>query len=124
MTISFALRFVAIAVWVAWLVAMASWGETTLALAGAAVGTFALGAFIGRWWVLLTVLVPGFVLALYSAAAGTENTGHGSGVDWALWVFVPATIVVAAVMALGVSCHRLALRGRPLRTGHEPLDAR
>jgi hypothetical protein len=110
----------AVVVWVAFLVGMASWSETDLALIVAAAGTFALGAFVGRWWVLLVVLSPGLALALWSAAAGTDDTGHGSGVDWALWLFVPATILAGAVMALGVLTHRLATRSRSQRTAASP----
>ena len=79
---STALRIGAIGAWIAWLVAMAAWGETTPALIGAGLGTFALGAFVGRWWVLLVVLFPGITLALWSASAGTESdSSHGSGLD-------------------------------------------
>jgi hypothetical protein len=91
---------------------MASWSETTPALVCAAIATFALGAIVGRRWVLLAVLIPGLLLALLSAASGTDDTGHGSGVDWALWLFLPATILAAALMGLGVVCHRLAVRAR------------
>jgi hypothetical protein len=119
-----ALRIGAVGVWVAGLVAMATWGATTLALAGAALGTFALGLFVGRWWVLLAVAIPGLVVAAWSAAGGIEDTGHGSGVEWALWLFIPATILVAAIMALGVLCHRIAVRERPSRPGRGPLHAR
>jgi hypothetical protein len=107
---STALRFAAIVVWAAVLVAMASWGEATLAFAGAVLATFALGVLVGRWWVVLAVLVPGIVLVLLSAAEGTDDKGEGSGLEWAVWVFVPATILAAAILALGVVCHRVARR--------------
>ena len=95
------LRIVAIAIWIVFMIAMASWSETTSALVGAGLATFALGAVVGRWWVLLTVLIAGLALSVLSAAAETEDTGHGSGVEWAVWIFVPATLLVAGVMALG-----------------------
>jgi hypothetical protein len=109
-----ALKALAIAVWAAVLLAMASWSDFTLALTGAALATFALGALIGRWWGVLVVLVPGLLLVLLSISAGTDDRGEGSGVEWAAWFFAPATLLAAAVLALGVLCRRLAQRARRL----------
>jgi hypothetical protein len=73
--------------------------------------TFGLGALVARWWVLLVVLVPGLGLTILAASEGTEQRSDGSGVDWAVGFFLPATLVAAALMALGVACRRHLGRG-------------
>jgi hypothetical protein len=106
---STALRIVAVVLWIAFLVGMASWSETTPALVLAALGTVVVGVLVARWWLPLAVVVPGVILALIFLSAGTEEHSDGSGADWAAGVGI-WTAAIAGALALGVACQRLTRR--------------
>jgi Mg2+/citrate symporter len=106
---SLALRIAAIGLWVALVVAMLNWSNTEAATAGVVAGTVALGAAVGRWWVLLAPVVPGLLLALGTLVSDPDDFYEGTPAEWAL-VVVVLTVLIAALLAIGVLLNRSASR--------------
>jgi hypothetical protein len=106
-----ALRIAAIALWVALIVAMLNWSNTYAATAGVVGGTVALGALVGRWWVLLVPVVPGVLLAIGTLVSDPDDFYEGSPGEWAL-VVVCLTAGTVALLAIGVWLHGSARRLR------------
>jgi hypothetical protein len=106
-----ALRIAAIALWVALMVAMLNWSNTDAATAGVVGGTVALGAIVGRWWVLLVPVAPGVLLAIGTLVSDPDDFYEGSPGEWAL-VVVLLTAATGALLAIGVWLHRSARRLR------------
>jgi hypothetical protein len=109
-----ALRIAAIALWVAFMVGMANWSNTEAATAGAVAGTVALGALVGRWWVLIAPLVSGVLLALATLLATPDDAYEDAPGMWALY-FVFLAGAIAALLAIGVWLNRSARRLRARR---------
>jgi hypothetical protein len=109
-----ALRVASIAVWVAFMVGMANWSNTEAATAGAVAGTVALGALVGRWWVLIAPLVSGVLLALATLLATPDDAYEDAPGMWALY-FVFLAGAIAALLAIGVWLNRSAGRLRARR---------
>jgi hypothetical protein len=106
-----ALRIAAIALWVAFMVAMLNWSNTNAATAGVVGGTLALGALVGRWWILLVPILPGVLLAIGTLVSDPDDFYEGSPGEWAL-VVVLLTAATATLLAIGVWLHRSARRLR------------
>ena len=106
-----ALRIVVIAAWAGFVLAMASWSNTDAALIGAGTATIALGALVGRWWVLLVPVVPGALLALGTLVADPDGFYEGSPELWAAYLAL-ITVAFAALVAIGVALNRLTRRVR------------
>jgi hypothetical protein len=109
-----ALRVAAIALWVGFMVAMANWSNTEGATAGAVAGTVALGALVGRWWVLIAPLASGVLLALATLVASPDDAYEDAPGMWALY-FVFLAAAIAALLAIGVWLNRSARRLRARR---------
>jgi hypothetical protein len=106
-----ALRIAAIALWVAFMIAMLNWSNTEGASAGVVGGTVVLGALVGRWWVLLVPIVPGVLVAFGTLVSDPDDFYEGSPGEWAL-VVVFLTAATVALLAIGVWIHRSARRLR------------
>ena len=109
-----ALRIAAIALWVAFMIGMLNWSNTDAATVGVVAGTVALGALVGRWWVLLAPAVPGVLLAIGTLFSDPDDFYEGSPGFWALYVVLWAA-AIAALLAIGVWLHRSARRLRARR---------
>ena len=89
-------------------------GDTDAATVGVVGGTVALGALVGRWWVLLAPVVPGVLLAVATLFSDPDDFHDGSPGTWALY-FVFLTAAIAALLAIGVWLNRSARRLRARR---------
>jgi hypothetical protein len=74
-------------------------------------GTVALGALVGRWWVLLVPIVPGVLLAIGTLVSDPDGFHDGSPGTWALYVAF-LTAATPALLAIGVWLNRSARRLR------------
>jgi hypothetical protein len=109
-----AIRIAAIALCAAFMVAAVNWSNTDAATAGVVGGTVALGAIVGRWWVLLLPLVSGVLLALATLFATPDDAYEDAPGMWALY-FVFLAGAIAALLGLGVWLNRSARRLRARR---------
>jgi hypothetical protein len=103
------------------MIGMASWSNTDGAMIGAGIGTVAIGALVGRWWLLLVPIVPGALLALGSLVSDPDEYYEGSpglrAAYVALW-----TVAIAALLALGVAVNRFVARVARARTRRQWRD--
>jgi hypothetical protein len=109
-----AIRIAAIVLWAAFMVAALNWSNTAAATAGVVGGMVALGAIVGRWWVLLVPLVSGVLLALVTLFATPDDAYEDAPGMWALY-FVFLAVAIAALLAIGVWLNRSAGRLRARR---------
>ena len=109
-------RLLLILVWAAFMVGMANWSYTDGAMAGAAIGTLALGLLVGRWWVPLVPLVAGTALALATLVSDPENFHENTPVLWAGYVMM-WTLAISVLIAVGVALNRVIERAGRRRNG-------
>lgn len=109
-----ALRLAGVGLWVALMIGMLNWSNTEAATVGVVGGTVALGALVGRWWVLLVPIVPGVLLAFGTLVSDPDDFYEGSPGEWAL-IVVFLTAATVALLAIGVWIHRSARRLRTRR---------
>jgi hypothetical protein len=97
------MRIVAIAVWVAFAVWVATWEDAPPAvIVGTAIVVF--GVLVGRWWAVLVPLAPGLLLALMILLGESHELQMPSVAAYAALY----TIGMSALVALGVALDHFA----------------